>query len=78
MNRQTVEAILFFPAMVLLAGAVFMAFWLVIKFGNAVLHGWFWLLAGIGLPRPAALAVGVLLTAVTIPLAVRFLARRAP
>lgn len=75
-KREVTEAILFLPAMVLLAGAIFVAFWLIIKFGNAILHGWFWLLAGLGLPRPAALAIGVLLAAATVPLTLKFLANR--
>lgn len=77
-RRQTVEAILFLPAMVLLAGAVFGVFWLIIKFGGAVLHGWYWLLGQVGIPHSAALALGVLLSAATVPLTLRWLANRIP
>lgn len=76
MNRDTRDALLFFPAMLALAAAVFLAFWLVITFGNAVLHGWYRLLAGIGIPKPAALAAGVLLSAMTVFLCLRWLGRR--
>lgn len=72
-KREIVEAVLFLPAMALLAGAVFGAFWLIIKFGNAVLHGWYWLLGQVGIPHPAALALGVLLSAATVPLALKLL-----
>lgn len=75
-RRQVIEAILFLPAMALLAGAVFGVFWLIIKFGNAVLHGWYWLLGQVGIPHSAALALGVLLTAATVTLSVKLLGRR--
>lgn len=72
-RREIVEGILFLPAMAALAVVVFAVFWLIGKFGNAVMYGWFWLLAGLGIPRPAALALGVILTAATVPLTLKYL-----
>lgn len=66
MKRNTIEAILFLPAMILLAGALFGAFWLVFKAGNGAVYGWHALFHGIGLPFPAAMALTVIAAALTI------------
>jgi hypothetical protein len=65
-RREIIEAVLFLPAMALLAGAVFGVMWLIIQAGNAAVYGWHDLLRGLGLPFPAALAFAVMLAAVTV------------
>lgn len=66
-RRQLTEALLFLPAMALLAAAVYAVGWVVIKVGGFLLHAWFVLLADtFALPRPAALALSVMLAAVSV------------
>lgn len=61
------EAALFLLAMVALAAGVFVAFYVVIRFGGLAVNGWFALLSnGLGLPRPAALAFTVIASALTV------------
>jgi hypothetical protein len=61
------EALHFVLAMVVLAAAVFAAFYGVIRFGGLAVNAWFGLLAdGLGLPRPAALAFSVIGGALTV------------
>jgi membrane protein implicated in regulation of membrane protease activity len=66
MKRNTLEAVLFLPAMVLLAGAVFGVFWLVMKAGNAAVYGWHALFRMLGLPFPVAMALTVIAAALTV------------
>lgn len=61
--REIVEALLFLPAMALLAGAIFLAFWLVIWLGNHILFLVHDLARLSGLPMPIALTLGVFASA---------------
>lgn len=65
-RQDIIEAVLFLPAMALLAVALFCVFWLVMKAGHLALLTWAWLLSATGLPRPAALALAVIAAAVTV------------
>lgn len=68
------EAAVFLGAMAALAFAVFAAFWLIIRGGGVLLRTWFHLFAF--LPRPAALALAVFATALTVYGAWYWLAER--
>ena len=55
-TRDIVEAVLFLPAMALLAGLTFVAFYLVYLIGNWLAWHWFLLFrVVIGLPKPLAI-----------------------
>ena len=71
-SRQAIEAILFLPAMALLACIVFAAFALVILFGGLVMRITFTALHDtLGLWRPLAGALTVLVGAIVVPLSVK-------
>lgn len=72
-RREIVEGILFLPAMLILAGVVFLLGWAIIVAGGWIVNAWFALFHGIGLPKSAALALAVLATAVTVPTAIGWL-----
>ena len=66
-RREIVEAILFLPAMALLAVAVFAGMYVVIRVGGWVLQAIYGVLRyELHLPHPAALAVSVLLAAAVV------------
>jgi uncharacterized membrane protein len=65
-TREILEAIAFLPAIAVLSIVLLALGYGVIVAGGWILHAWFWLLAATGLPRPAALAIAVLLAAVTV------------
>lgn len=66
-RREIVEAILFLPAMALLAALLFAAFAAVIFAGEWLLSFWMWLFAGVlPLPRSMAMALSVLATVAVV------------
>lgn len=73
-RRHVVDAILFLPVMALLAALVFVAFWLVIRAGNAAMLGFTLAAHALGLPFPAAMVLGVFVTALAVYVAVPRLA----
>lgn len=76
MRRHDVrDALLFLPAMLLLAGAVFLGMYAVSIAGGWILRGWFAVLSP-ALPRPVALALSVLLAAASVYALTRALPHR--
>jgi len=66
-RREIVEAILFLPAMVVLAAVIFCGMYAIIKYGGFVLTSIYGALHyGLHLPHSAALALAVILTALTV------------
>lgn len=75
-RSNALEAVLFLPAMALLALAVFGALWAIIKVGNAAVYGWHALFRALGLPFPAAMALTVIFAALSVYAAVYWLGKR--
>lgn len=69
------EVALFVGGMVGIAAAIFAGGWLLIRGGGLVLRAWFELTSSL-LPRPAALALAVMLAALSVYAAFYWLAER--
>jgi len=76
MKRSTLDAILFLPAMAGVALVLFLAFWLIVKGGNAAIYAWHALFRALGLPFPAAMALTVIAAALSVYGAFYWLSRR--
>lgn len=75
-SREIIEAVLFLPAMALLAGVIFGGMYAVILFGNWALFGWFdFMVYDLHLPRPLAFALSIFATALTVYGAVQAIGR---
>lgn len=65
-RREIIEAILFLPAMAVLAGLIFAVFFGIIWLAGTVAKGSFHALFDLGIPRPIAIAASVIVTALLI------------
>lgn len=65
-RREIIEAILFLPAITALAGLIFVVFFGIIWLAGAVAKGSFHTLFDLGIPRPIAIAVSVIVTSLLV------------